>query len=138
MTETIVARIRAVRVGHSARALIHAVDTEGLEYKLEMPADAAQGAAPGQVLVLHWSIHSLPEPIAQAAEVPPQVTAPATATPDSRSVDRAFMDLMAGGRRGAPGADQSSAPFTTPVGPSGDHDIDAEFNTLLGSARRKG
>ena len=141
MTATIAARIQAVRVGHSARALIHAVDSEGLEYKLEVPADAVQRTAPGQVLVLHWSIHALPDPVAQAAEVRPQaaeVTAQTTASPDRQSVDQAFMDLMAGGRRGAPRSDQASAPFTASVGPSDDHDIDAEFNILLGGARRQG
>lgn len=80
---TSIARIRRILTGHSARALVQAVDREGLEYKLEVPVEATRTAREGDVLVLTWSIHSLPplseaEPVASKPE-PTSGDAPATA-----------------------------------------------------------
>lgn len=105
MTPTI-ARIQRVLNGHSERALVHAVDDAGLEYKLEVPAAAVRDLASGQgyVLVLSWSIHASPvslptTPVAVAATPAPTPTptpatpAPTTA-PTPSAVDAQFMALM--------------------------------------------
>ena len=61
MTTTIVARVVRVLVGHSPTALIHAREEDGSEHKLEVSAEAARNVSVGQVLVLQWSVHNLPE-----------------------------------------------------------------------------
>lgn len=54
-----VARIERV-LRHAPRALVHAVDAEGHEIKIEVPADDAASIGIGDVLVLSWSTHRLP------------------------------------------------------------------------------
>jgi hypothetical protein len=56
------AHVRRVLTGHSDRALIHAVDDAGHEYKLEVPAEAVRGleADRGLVLMVSWSLLALP------------------------------------------------------------------------------
>ncbi len=87
------ARILAIRRDHS-RAQVHAVDDDGLEYKIEVPLAAVEGLTAGS-LTLSWSI---------------EAAAP-TSTPTS-TANRDFESLMARVQTPAP---QSSA---TPLDPS--------------------
>ena len=72
---TVVARVQRVLTGHSPVAMIHAVDEHGHEHKLEVPSSQAADLAPGAVLVLHWSVHRLPDTLAQS---PANETTPRT------------------------------------------------------------
>ena len=63
---TVVARVLRVLSGHSTAAMVHAVDEHGYEHKLEVPSSQAADLAPGAVLVLHWSVHRLPDTLAQS------------------------------------------------------------------------
>ncbi len=125
-------------------ARLQAIDEDGLDLRLELPAALVQRTAPGHVLVLHWSIHALPEPLPAAAAQPadPQLQAAADASPlaaatSPRAVDDAFMDLMSRVRRDASATPPMTA--TPPASPTrSEPDIHDEFNKLLGSARTKG
>jgi hypothetical protein len=125
-------------------ARLQAIDEDGQEVRLELPAALVQRTAPGHVLVLHWSIHALPEPLAAAAAQPqaadPQLQAeasPLAAATSPRAVDDAFMDLMSRVRRGASATPPMAA--TPPASQTrSEPDINDEFNKLLGSARTKG
>lgn len=132
MSGQTLAHVRRILTGHSDRALIHAVNDAGLEYKLEVPAEAVRGveADRGFVLMVSWSLLALPRaadpaaaPTAAPAE-PPPVTATPTATP-ANAVDAEFMALMARTRRGTP---EPATPTPTAAGP--EHQIAA----LLGLA----
>ena len=97
---SIVARIERIRSGHSDRALVHAIDTRGHDYKIEVPiADVSELlAGHGHLLVLSWSIHANPIAAmttvgASAPEPAPQHTAPPIAVAPS-SVDAQFIALM--------------------------------------------
>ena len=134
---------RVLTAAGSPVARVQAMNEEGHEARLELPALLVQRIAPGHVLVLNWSIHALPELLAPAApQEEPNVIAdqaPLTSAGSPRAVDDAFMDLMSQGRRGtAAGAPQpiSTTPpaSQTRSGP----EINDEFNTLLGSAQGKG
>lgn len=61
MNGTIVARVRRVLMGHSERTLVHAVDDDGLECKIEVPSDVVRDLVPGQehTLMLSWSLQPL-------------------------------------------------------------------------------
>jgi acetolactate synthase regulatory subunit len=77
---TLVARVLRVLRGHST-AMIHAVDKDTHEHKLEVPVESARAVAAGQILVLQWSVHDVPGAQAQEVEVIPLVEPPsATAT----------------------------------------------------------
>ena len=83
---TTLARVLRVLTGHSATAMIHAVDERGHELKLEVPTELTRAVAPGRVLVFQWSVHGLPEAAPESAsiEVVPLVDAtPAPATTTS-------------------------------------------------------
>lgn len=112
MTTTMVARILRVLTGHDTATMLHAVDDDGLEIKLEVPPAQARTIVPGQVLVLQWSAHSIP-----ALAAPTAAPQPAAIDP----IDHEF-DLRSG-----PPASAASA-----------RTIIDEFNTLLGAPRRKG
>ena len=73
----IVARILRVLQGHSPTAMVHARDPAGHEHKLEVPLESVRGVTAGQVLVLEWSVHDLPELV--VGEVVPPATRPAAA-----------------------------------------------------------
>jgi len=75
---SIPARIQNIRRDHS-RAQVHAVDDDGLEYKIEVPLQAVEGLATGGLfnLTLSWSIETI-----------------APATPTSTAT-REFQSLMA-------------------------------------------
>lgn len=69
---TVVARVTRVLTGHSPTAQIHAVDEHGHEHKLELPAALTagpEGVAAGRILVLQWSVHTLPGADAGAPEL---------------------------------------------------------------------
>ncbi|WP_143141475.1 hypothetical protein [Nannocystis exedens] len=87
--------MRRILRGHSGRALVHAVDDAGLEYKIEVPLEAVQGVDLEQdhVLVLTWSLQASP-----SAATPPANPAPTPRRATPSDVDRAFMELMAGTR----------------------------------------
>ncbi len=107
---TSIARIRRILTGHSARALVQAVDLEGLEYKLEVPVEATRTAREGDVLVLTWSIHGLP---ALSDGEPVSTPEPASApTPSAQSADAQFDALMRS-RRSATTEPVASAPAPT-------------------------
>ena len=144
MTTQVYRVARVLTADSSPVAQLHAVDTQGHELRLEVPTTAVRDIAAGHVLVLEWSAHAMPEVMAQGdAELVPQ-DEPNVSTaraPSGSSVDEAFMDLMGQGRRGASGFSQSRAPFTAPLSSPWQaqaHDINDEFNTLLGSTRTKG
>ncbi len=125
-------------------ARLQAIDEDGHELRLELPVALVQRIAPGHVLVLNWSIHALPEPLAPAAvqSGPPVAAdqAPLTSAASPRAVDDAFMDLMSRVRRGTSAASATPTISTTPPASQtrGELEINDEFNTLLGSARTKG
>lgn len=102
MTTTIVARVVRVVMGHSPAALIHAREESGNEHKLEVAVEAARNMSAGQVLVLQWSVHNLPELATPHVVVGEIVDATYTARPNeqSASVDDASPPAAAtpGGR----------------------------------------
>lgn len=97
--KSVVARIERIRSGHSDRALVHAIDAKGREYKLEVPIDEVRELPPGEghLLVMSWSIHENPIQPPMAAPMPqatPIAAPTAQATPALSSVDAQFMALM--------------------------------------------
>ena len=78
---TVVARVLRVLQGHSPTAMIHAVDNNHNELKLEVPVESTRNITVGQLLVLQWSVHDLPGTRAAAVEVVPLVEPTATAEP---------------------------------------------------------
>ena len=112
MTTTMVTRIIRVLTGHDTATMLHAVDDDGLEIKIEVPPAQARTIVPGQVLVVQWSAHSIP-----ALATTPTAPQPAAADP----IDHEF-DI-----RSEPPASTASV-----------RTIIDEFNTLLGAPRRKG
>lgn len=131
MSGQTLAHVRRILTGHSDRALIHAVNDAGLEYRLEVPAEAVRGVDSdhGLVLMVSWSLLALPraaEPVTAPAAAPAEPS-PVTAAP-ANSVDAEFMALMARTRRATP---EPATP--TPTAPSAagpEHQIAA----LLGLA----
>lgn len=105
MTTSILARVRKVLRG-SDRALVHAVDEAGREYKIEIPLEAAREVREGadHVLMLAWSLHVLPPAFEPTSEIPPPTpseppdTGAVTTRLSPSSVDQQFIDLMARGR----------------------------------------
>lgn len=67
--KTVVARVLRVLTGHSPTAMIHAVDEHGHEHKLEVPSESTRGVEAGRLLVLQWSVHSLPGVLDSGAAV---------------------------------------------------------------------
>ncbi len=135
---------RVVRVrstGQSPVARIEAVDEDGHELRLEVPAAAARGAGEGQLLLVHWSLHNqagapAPKTDAKAPSVSrapitivdaefstPPASPNASGVQDPAAVDQEFMSLMNGSRSGKT--------FTS-------SDINDELSSLLGSAGAKG
>ena len=134
---------RVLTAASSPVARLQAIDNDGHEARLEVPTALVQRIAPGHVLVLHWSVHALPEPLTSTTpdDRPPATTAVVLAEPVAagRTVDETFMHLMSRVRRGTAATQE---PLTTSTPPTtttrGVPDIDDEFNTLLGPAQRKG
>ena len=123
-------------------------DEEGHEFRLELPTQLVQRAAPGHVLVLQWSLHALPEPLGLATAQPqvatqPQVAAeaaPPIPAASPRAVDDAFMGLMSRLRPGPNAADAHPPMATTPPASQTrrEPDLNDEFNKLLGRPQTKG
>jgi hypothetical protein len=98
---SVVAEVQELLRGDAERALIHAVDDDGLEYRIEVPATEVVelGDGRGFVLRLSWALES---------ELPVATEDPATEAPRERQearhdgasrrtpaeVDAAFMALM--------------------------------------------
>ena len=134
-----VVRVRSAALSPVAR--IEAVDDDGHELRLEVPAAAALGAGEGQLLLVHWSLHNqagAPAPktdakmpsisqtsvaIVDAEFSTPRASPNAGGVPDPAAVDQEFMSLMNGSRSGKT--------FTS-------RDINDELSSLLGSAGAKG
>ncbi len=114
MNGTVNARVRRVVIGHSERALIHAVDGANLEFKIEVPSEAVRGLVPGQelMLTLSWKLEPLVPDTTSRATAAPLPRAP---TPLPSAVDEEFMALMAR-RRGSPAA--TATPRSGPVAPT--------------------
>ncbi len=116
--KSIIARIERIRSGHSERALVHATDTGGREYKIEVPIDDVRELPPGEghLLLISWEIHANPAQMATASAMPqvtPSPTPTAQAPPASSSVDAQFMALMG---RGGPKAEKpSDTPRESPL-----------------------
>ena len=127
MNGTVNARVRRVVIGHSERALIHAVDGANLEFKIEVPSEAVRGVVPGQelMLTLSWTL----QPVV-TAPVPRETAAPAARapTPLPSAVDEEFMALMAR-RRGSPTVAVPTA------GPSSYRTVSAKPGSLMGSSQ---
>ena len=101
----IVARILRVLQGHSPTAMVHARDRVGHEHKLEVPLESVRGVTSGQVLVLEWSVHDLPElvlgevvpPTTRPAEEPrPSATPPSPPTPGAAPSEEQMLEVMLG------------------------------------------
>ena len=109
---TTLARVLRVLTGHSATAMIHAVDERGHELKLEVPSELTRTVAPGRVLVFQWSVHGLPE-----------------AAPESASIEVVpLIDVTP-----APAATSPSAPQArTIASPAGDPESASRLEELLG------
>ena len=134
---------RVLTAASSPVARLQALNDDGLEARLEVPAPLVQRIAPGHVLVLNWSVHALPEHVTStpADDGPPATTAVAPAEPaaSGRTVDETFMHLMSRVRRGTSATHEPLTPSTSPVTQTrGMPDINDEFNTLLGPAQRNG
>ena len=135
--------LRVLTAAGSPVARVQAMNEEGNEARLELPALLVQRIAPGHVLVLNWSIHALPELLAPAApQEEPHVSAdqaPLTSAGSPRAVDDAFMDLMSRVRRDPSATSATPLSATTPpASQTRSGEINDEFNKLLGSARTKG
>ena len=101
----IVARILRVLQGHSPTAMVHARDPVGHEHKLEVPLESVRGVTAGQVLVLEWSVHDLPElvvgevvpPTTRPTEEPrPSATPPPLPTPGAAPSEEQMLEVMLG------------------------------------------
>lgn len=134
---------RVLTAAGSPVARLQGRNEEGHEVGLELPAVLVERTAPGHVLVLNWSLHALPEPLAPAPvtadDAPAASAAPPASAMNPRAIDEAFMDLMSRGRRGtaagAPPPISTTPPASqTRSGP----EINDEFNTLLGGAPGRG
>ena len=112
MKGTFVARVRRVLTGHSDRSLIHAVDDDNLETKMEVQSEVLRDLVPGQqyMLVLSWTLQPVVTTPASRETAAPPARAP---TPLPSAVDEEFMALMSR-RRGSTGAGQTSAESPSP------------------------
>lgn len=111
--KSVIARIERIRSGHSERALVHAIDTGGREYRIEVPIEDVRELSPGEghLLLISWSIHANPVQPTTAAPIPqttPSLTPTMQAPPAPSSVDAQFMALMSRGSRPKPELDRPS------------------------------
>ncbi len=96
----VAARILRVLTGDSPTAMLHAIDAEGHELRLEVPAQAVQAIVPGQLLVVTWSVHRIPEGLAAPVPAPLALREPAVelaeatpvATVSSPPIDGSIVD----------------------------------------------
>ena len=128
---------RVLTAAGSPVARLQARNEEGHEVGLELPAVLVERTAPGHVLVLTWSIHALPEPLAPAPVAADDVP-PVSAT-SPRAVDEAFMGLMTRGQRStAAGATPPTSTASPASRTRSEPEINDDFNKLLGTPRTKG
>ena len=127
------ARLRRVLTGHSPVAFLHAVTVDGLELKLEVPAAEVRTAAPGDLLIVDWSVFQLdeqpslptaPEPAASVVEAPPS-----EAPPSERETDAAQDTSTTPSAPSAQPSPTEPAPTDTSRDPSSPGD---EIRRLLG------
>ena len=108
---TIAARIARVVTGSSTATLLHAIDDDSLEIKIEVSPAQARAVVPGQVLIVQWSVHTVPD--LTAHEQPPPMARVADPidhefdnrndTAASAAIGRSFMDdfnVLLGSTRG--------------------------------------
>ncbi len=118
MITTTVVRIARVITGHDTATMIEAFDDEGLKISLEVQPAQARAIVPGQVLVLQWSTHTVPEWTTS------EVFAVGTRSHLADPIDLEF--------------DIRREPIASAAAPASARSILDEFNTLLGMPRRKG
>lgn len=94
---TVVARVLRVLIGHSPTAMLHSRAENGNEFKLEVPAASVRDVSPGQVLVLQWSVHSLPE-LASGEVVEPNLGQPGASSTAPASVPETAASPQPGAR----------------------------------------
>ena len=131
---------RVLTAAASPVARLDAIN-DGHELRLEIPAALAQRIAPGNVLVLNWSVHALPELAPAPVAATPAVAEAPDATLSGRAADAAFMDLMSRVRGGVPMAREPPLTVsTTPPAPQtrGEPANNNDITSLLGSTRTKG
>ncbi|HUR49166.1 MAG TPA: hypothetical protein VMY88_06505 [Acidimicrobiales bacterium] len=120
MKGTVVARVRRVLMGHSERALVHAVDdATNFEHKIEVASDALRDLVPGQeyALMLSWTLEPLVSDTTSRETAAPPARAP---TPLPSAVDEEFMALMARPRgRAVAGPTSAARPNPPPPLDSG-------------------
>lgn len=113
MKGTVLAHVRRVLTSNEGRALVHAVEDDGREHKIELPIEAVRGVSLDEdhVLQFTWSLEARPRPAEsstpRAEPSPPAATA---VRPSPSAVDQAFMELMARLRGTTPAAAPAVAP----------------------------
>ena len=112
----VVARVRRVLTGHSERSLIHAVDPDSLEYKIEVPSAVLKNLVPGQehALKFVWTLQPVAAPATSSAGTSFTATAAPTMPALPSTVDEEFMALMARPRGSRPGG-QPTAGSSPPL-----------------------
>lgn len=115
----VVARVRRVLTGHSERSLIHAVDPDSLEYKIEVPSVVLRNLVPGQehALMLSWTLQPVTAPATSSAGASIAATAAATPArvPPPSAVDEEFMALMARPRGSRPSSQLAASSSPPPL-----------------------
>ena len=101
MKGSVVAEVQEFLRGDAERALIHGVDDDGLEYRIEVPATevAELGDGRGFVLRLSWALEGeLPatteDPATEAPRERPEARPDGASRRTPAEVDAAFMALM--------------------------------------------
>ncbi len=138
MTTMVLAHVRRILTGHSDRALLHAVDNDGLEYKIEVPAAAVRGSeSEPMVVMVAWSLLVIPK-IAGATQsanpaAPPRPPLQASPSPQTSSnEDATFAALMANRQRSS--TEQSPAAAAQQSVQTSD--ADATFAALMANRQR--
>ena len=97
MKGSVVAEVQELLRGDAERALIHAVDDDGREYRIEVPAAAVAEIGYGRdfVLRLSWSLEGeLPAATENSATEAPRERLDGASRRTPAEVDAAFMALM--------------------------------------------
>lgn len=97
MKGSVVAEVQELLRGDAERALIHAVDDDGREYRIEVPAAAVAEIGDGRdfVLRLSWSLEGeLPAATENSATEAPRERPDGASRRTPAEVDAAFMALM--------------------------------------------
>lgn len=153
ITSEVVAHVRRLLRGHSDRALVHAVDADGLEYKLEVPLDQVRALdeSKGFVVTITYALHVVPGLAPPSSETPASsqpangATAPAPAPApvaggaamgaDAATVDAQFMALMNRRPTAAAPSAENTAPESSQArgpAPTAGSSIDAVVDEFFG------